>query len=240
LDHFPIPQLAADAILPVLPTNLADLITPALADELNPPLTATEAANYSNSTFVDDNGVLARHVDMRQALQQSLISAFLIFGFPGEDRRGACLQDAKWDHTISHIMLYLGFLINSRAMTVSWPYYKRAELHQELTDILSQRRSGITISPKQMASIIGKLRSAIAISPWGTYLSFSMATNLTRASRNAFRTTRSWWSRAKIRINKTITRDMRLLLETLLAPEEDPLWTRPIALLVPLGKQHIG
>jgi hypothetical protein len=238
LDNFQIPDLARDAIIPPEPANLQDLIMPAIEDSFNPPLSADEAANYSNCTFVDDNGVLARHSDMRHALQQSLISAFLIFGFPGEDRRGACLQDEKWEHTISHVMLYLGFLINSRAMTVSWPYYKRAELHQELLNILSQKTRGITISPRQMASIIGKLRSAIAISPWGTYLSFSMATNLTRASRNAFRTTRSWWSKAKIRINKTIIRDMHLLLETLLAPEEDPIWTRPIALLVPREATH--
>jgi hypothetical protein len=112
---------------------------PAIEDTFNGPLTATDAANFSNSTFVDDNAVLACHVNMHHALQQSLISAFLIFGFPGEDQRRACLQDDKWEHTISHIMLYLGFLINSQEMTVSWPYYKQAELHHELTAILSQR-----------------------------------------------------------------------------------------------------
>jgi hypothetical protein len=61
---------------------------------------------------------------MKAALQQSLISDFLIFGFPSKDRQGACLQAKKWDHTISHAMLYLGFLINSQDMMVSWPYYK--------------------------------------------------------------------------------------------------------------------
>jgi hypothetical protein len=238
LDAFPRQSLATDAVLPEQPDDLAQQLTPAIADSFNPVLSPAEAANFSNSTFVDDNGVLARHADMRDALQQSLISAFLIFGFPGDNRRGACLQDEKWDHTISHIMVYLGFLINSRAMTVSWPFSKREELYHELMAILSQRANNVTISPKQLASVIGKLRSAINISPWGTYLSFSMATNLTRASRNAFRTTRSWWSKAKIRVNKTVIRDMRLLLETLLAPEEDPLWTRPIALLVPREPTH--
>jgi hypothetical protein len=32
---------------------------------------------------------------MQAALQQSLLSAFLIFGIPGDDRRGVCLQDDK-------------------------------------------------------------------------------------------------------------------------------------------------
>jgi hypothetical protein len=138
LDAFPRQSLATDAVIPEQPDDLAQQLTPAIADSFNPVLSPAEAANFSNSTFVDDNGVLARHADMRDALQQSLISAFLIFGFPGDDRRGACLQDEKWDHTISHIMVYLGFLINSRAMTVSWPFSKREELYHELMAILSQ------------------------------------------------------------------------------------------------------
>jgi hypothetical protein len=89
-----------------------------------------------------------------------------------------------------------------------------------------------------MASVIGKLRSAISISPWGTYLSFSMSTHLTRASHNAFRATHSWWSKAKIRVNKTVIQDMHLLMEPLLAPKEDPIWTHPIALLVPREATH--
>jgi hypothetical protein len=129
----------------VLPPDLQEQITPAIADKLNQILSAAKAANFSNSTFVDDNGVLARHSDMGDALQQSLISAFLIFGVPDDNRRGACLQAEKWDHTISHSMLYLGFLMNSRDMTVSWPYYKKAELYHELQEILLCREQ--TMSP---------------------------------------------------------------------------------------------
>ena len=94
------------------------------------------------------------------------------------------------------------------------------------------------LTPKQTASILGKLCSAIQISPWGVFLSFSLATNLTRACRNAYNTTRSWWSKGKIRLNSAALRDIRLLMETLLAPEEDPIWTRPIALLVPRTATH--
>jgi hypothetical protein len=134
---------------------------------------------------VDDNGILAVHSNMRAALHQSLIAAFLILGFPGDDCRGACLQDKKWDQLISHIMMYLGFLINSRAMTVSWPLYKQEELYNKLPPLLSLPKKLRWLTPKQCASIIGKLRSAIQISPWGVYLSFALATNLKRACRNA-------------------------------------------------------
>jgi hypothetical protein len=47
-------------------------------------------------------------------------------------------------------MFYLGLIINSHIMM-----------------------------PKQVASVLGKLCSAIQISPWGIFLSFSLAMNLT-------------------------------------------------------------
>jgi hypothetical protein len=238
ISSFETPFLAASAIIPDPPVNLSELITPAISDELNPPLTTEEAANFSNCTFVDDNGILAIHSTMRDALHQSLISAFLLFGFPGDDRRGACLQDEKWDPEISHIMMYLGFIINSRTMTVSWPLYKREELYQELIAIVYLPKSKRHMTPKQVASVLGKLRSAIQISPWGVYLSFALAANLKRASKNALSSQRSFWSRGKVRINQSAVRDILFLLETLLAPEEDPLWTRPIALLIPREATH--
>jgi hypothetical protein len=135
-------------------------------------------------------------------------------------------------------MLYLGFIINSRAMTVSWPLYKRQELLDELQAILLIPSSRRHITPKQAASILGKLRSAIQISPWGVFLSFSLAATLKTAGRNAFSSTRSWWSKGKIRLNSTALRDIHLLMETLLVPDEDPIWSRPIALLVPHTATH--
>jgi hypothetical protein len=156
--------------------------------------------------------------------KQSLLSAFLIFGMPGNDRRGVCLQDDKWDPIISHTMLYLDFIINSQAMTVSWPLYKRQELFDELQTILLLPSSHRHLTPKQVASILGKLRSAIQISPWGVFLSFSLAATLKSAARIAFSTTRSWWSKGKIWVDSTALRDICLLMETLLAPNEDPMW----------------
>jgi hypothetical protein len=101
LQSFETLALTASAIIPDPPANLAELITLAAFDIYNPPLTEEEAVNFSNCTFVDDKCIRAVHGAMRDALHQSLISAFLLFGFPGEDRGGACLQDEKWDPEIS-------------------------------------------------------------------------------------------------------------------------------------------
>jgi hypothetical protein len=54
-------------------------------------------------------------------------------------------------------MVYLGFIINSRDMTVSWPLYKREELFTELQAILSLPSSKRQTTPRQTASILGKL-----------------------------------------------------------------------------------
>jgi hypothetical protein len=58
-------------------------------------------------------------------------------------------------------MIYLGFIINSQDMTVSWPLYKREELFNELQAILILPSSRRQTTPRQTASILGKLRSAI-------------------------------------------------------------------------------
>jgi hypothetical protein len=178
LTTFQLSPLAESAIIPVPPINLADLLTPAKSDTINPPLTEAKAANFSNSTFVDDNDILAVHSHMREVLHQSLIAAFLLFGFPGKDCRGACLQDEKWDPSISHIMMYLGYSIKSNTVTVSWPLYKREGLYNELFPLLSLPKSKQLMTPKQCASVIGKLQSAIQISPWGVYLSFALAVKI--------------------------------------------------------------
>jgi hypothetical protein len=65
------------------------------------------------------------------------------------------------------------------------------------------------------------------------YHSFSLATNLKHACKNAYSSTRLWLSKGKISLNKSALCNIGLLLlETLLAPEEDPIWTRLIAILV--------
>lgn len=211
---------------------------PAITDVLNPPLTLEESANYSNSTFIDDNGILALQSDMQAALHQSLLSTFLIFGMSGDDHHGACLQAEKWEPEISHIMLYLGFIINSRTLTVSRPLYKREELYNQLLALLQLPSSKRFMPPKQTTSVLGKLCSTIQISPWGVYLSFSLANNLKRAGKNVKRSTCSWWSKGKICLNKSALNDIHLLLKTLRAPEEDPFWTHSIALLVPRVTTH--
>jgi hypothetical protein len=123
-------------------------------DKLHQPLSSQELLCFVNATFVNDNGITAYQSDIRTALHQSIQSPFLLFGRPEDDRHQSCNNDDKWDPVVSHIMLYLGFLIDLRAMTVSWPLAKRLELHDQIMCILN--------NPFGMKHHLGKSHPALA------------------------------------------------------------------------------
>jgi hypothetical protein len=126
VEHYPTEQLAKTIILPP-PPQVGDL-TPAVADAKNPVLTPEEQANYHNASFVDDNGICATRERIVDALHQSLVAAFILFGWPSQDRRSSCMAADKWEIYANHVVLFLGYYINSRTLLVTWPLYKREQL----------------------------------------------------------------------------------------------------------------
>ena len=237
-DGGPLEPLAAAAIVDPLPPDWDPTLdlTPACADPLHPPLSASDLLSCINATFVDDNGVAAYRPDIRRALHQSLRTAFLLFGADDADRRQSCISEDKWDPAVCHIMLYLGFLINSRDMTVSWPLVKRLELRTQMLLIINDPRHMST--PKAVASIIGKIRSAADISPWGRHLSQSVQDSLTTALRHHARRPKWFWKNGQMRVPGEAVRDLSIMVAALDLPEHHPTWTRPIALLIPRTPTH--
>jgi hypothetical protein len=152
-DGSPLEPLAVSAILDQLPPNWdpsSALSSRACPDALHPPLSPADLLCFANATFVDDNGIAAYRDRMRQALHQSVRAAYLLFGFPGDNRRQSCLSAEKWDPFVSHIMLCLGFFINSRTMTVTWPLDKRLELRDLMLGVLNAKHHEST--PRIVAS----------------------------------------------------------------------------------------
>ena len=137
----------------------------------------------------------------------------------------------KWMPDVNHIMLFLGFLIDAHKMTVTWPLQKRTELRDEILATLKHNRGG-QASPIVYASILGKLRSASRISPWGVYITWSIQRSLTQAIHSAKTSNKTFWKRGKVRPASDTCRDLHLVANTLDAPEFSPVWTRAIALLV--------
>jgi hypothetical protein len=231
---YPLYPLVNDITLPEPPAP-TDL-TPAIADAKNPPLSPLEQENFNNDSFVDDNGVSAYRDRIVPALQQSLLSAFTLFGWPTNDRRGSCIAPDKWDPIVSYIVLFLGYKINSRTMMVTWPYYKRKALLDEIEEALAAPQRCIT--PKLAASILGKIRSVYDVAPWGPYISFSLSEALKAATRSAFSNRKSWWKRGKVRLSASVRADLQFLCEFLSEPEFSPVWSRYIGLLVPRVATH--
>uniref|UniRef100_UPI002596FA89 hypothetical protein n=1 Tax=uncultured Marinobacter sp. TaxID=187379 RepID=UPI002596FA89 len=208
----------------------------ALADGINQPMSALERASHSNSTFVDDNGVLALRSNIRGTLHNSVVAAFLLFGWPHEDRRSSCLAPDKWERDASSAMLYLGFLICSRTLRVTWPLSKRAELFDEIMQALDLKCPWF--KPKVVASIIGKQRSASLVAPWGPYLSFSLAMALNHAVRSAYAAIRRWWQRGRVLVSNSVQQDLQIVATYLQEPEYSPVWSRYIGLIVPRVATH--
>jgi hypothetical protein len=170
-ERYSIPDLVEQITLPESPDP--STLSPAIADTTNPPLSFDEQENFNNNSFVDDNGVCAIRDKIVTALQQSILAAFVLFGWPADDRRGSCIALDKWDPLVTFIMLFLGYQINSRTLMVTWPLSKRIALHDEIQEALSSRDR--CIKPKLAASILGKNWSVYDIAPWGPYISFSLA-----------------------------------------------------------------
>ena len=139
-DGGPSEKLANEAILEPLPDHWdpVSCLTPACPNPLCPPLSDRKLLCFANATFVDDNGVTGYRSAIHAALHQRIRSAFLLFGYPEDDCRQSCLNANKWDPHLSHAMTHLGFIINSRDMTVTWPLEKRLELRQQILSILGR------------------------------------------------------------------------------------------------------
>ena len=109
------------------------------------------------------------------------------------------------------VMLFLGFIINSRFLTVEWPRNKRTDLLRDLDELFARKDK--TCKPVLAGRILGKVRSAALIAPWGIYLSWSLNDLLAdsvRASLGRARY-RAWWTTGRIHFPKIVLADLTLL-----------------------------
>ena len=227
VEHYPLERMATDIKLP--PPPKAKELYPAVGDAHHGPLTLNETASFHNASFMDDNGICATRERIVEALHQSLVAAFILFGWPSDDRHSSCMAADKWEIYASHIVLFLGYFINSRTMMVTWPLYKREALYADIQQALAEPSK---VPPKLVASIMGKVRAAGEIAPWGPYISFSLANAIKNASRRAFHPTGRWWTKGKIQFSHEVIQDLLFLCESLNLPEFSPVWSCYIGLLV--------
>ena len=220
----------------------AAAIVPAISDSHHQGI---QDARYHNSTFVDDNGTVDTRARIRGAIDNSVRSAYVIFGHPSGDRRPPCLSEEKWLDLCSYTMQYLGFYIDTRRMIVAWPVEKRRQLASLIDEFL--QRSPCILSPQECSSVLGLLRNAASIAPLGVFLSLRIQYALNEAVQAAWdrpkppiaRQWRRWYRNTKIRMPNHSLSDLRLLRSTLDENENHPVWSRYIGLLVDRDPTHL-
>lgn len=233
LSRYPMPALVDRA---AIPDDASSVLAPAVVDSLNPLLTELEIDSYSNQSFVDDNGIVDRAIRILQALHQSVLSAYILFGQPGSDRRGSCFAVDKFEELVSVVAVYLGFEIDCDQLIVSWPREKREALFQDIASILALPRGKdgrTSISPKLLASIIGKLQSVGIIAPFGPFLTFPLNSVLRKALARPNGSGSWWWSRGKVRLGRQSLRHLESIQVRLLDDSSDYLWSCSIGLIIP-------
>ena len=229
-------ELADNVTLPPPPTpNEIRKFVRAVPDELNKG-TPTEYVDRLNMTmFVDDNHCVETRGRIRGAIRAAVASAYAVFGYPDDDRRGPCLNDTKFPAVASHAIIHLGYLIDTRRMRVDWPSERCAALLAIVTDWLQHRTSRM---PTEIATLLGHLQHGAFLYPMGDFLAIRLQLTLSGEVRDAGPKalhSKKWWKFKKITIARDVLDgDLTMLAESLTRGSGGgcSAWSRPIALLI--------
>jgi len=97
------------------------------SNSLNPGVPKdTEMTHHA--TFIDDNLMDKRHCLMIAYINHSTGSDYIVFGNPYPFWHKPCLSEEKFDKAASNCMEYLGLVIDTVSMTITYPLAKRQSL----------------------------------------------------------------------------------------------------------------
>ena len=216
----------------------------ATADALNVGLENSEgpAPDRRQSSFVDDSGNAHVRRFFRTVINVSILAAYLIFGSPQDDpNRPPCINPTKWIALATHILKFLGYIIDTRLMIVIWPLDKRARMRSFLQDVFANqygpRRRGST--PKEIARVLGLIRHGSFVAPMGIFFTLRLQFLLSDSAAEAGLHSKHWWRNKRLFLPKYILDELQRLFQSLSDDLYHHLWHRPIGLLVerePNGK----
>jgi hypothetical protein len=195
---------------------------------------------HHHASFVDDTATAHTRANIYDAINRSVLGAYIVFGFPDDDRRTPAINPKKWQEFLLHITMYLGLEIDTRLMLVIWPLDKRDRLVVMIDTLWvppgSPPAYQPTLTPRDIASLLGLVRHGATVSQMGNFLSIRLQHSLNDAIRNGLQTnrrTRRWWRTQRITVPIDAMIDIRALRRTLDSNQYHPYWCRPIGLLIP-------
>jgi hypothetical protein len=219
------------------PLSLRMLFSQATACALNTGLLHSSGPNPDRrqASFVDDSGNAHVRRFFRAVVNASVIAAYLIFGAPESDpNRPPCINPLKWIEIATHVLRFLGYIIDSRLMIVIWPLDKRDRLRQFIDALLANQlgpsRTGS--SPKEIARVLGLIRHGAFVSPVGVFHTLRLQFFLNDRTTAAGTAPRRWWQNKRLYLPHYILEDLHRLRASLSSDLYDHLWHRPIGLLI--------
>ena len=231
----PIPLADSVALIPPPNSDEIEQFVQAVPDAIHTGTPSEFEDRLNHIMFVDDNICIEIRQRIKQAIRAAVASAYDLFGQPDGDRRGSCLQAAKFIPTASFSILHLGYVIDTRRMRVDWPADKCHTLKSLIDDWLSNKTAR---SPKEIATLLGYVRHGAYLCPLGEFLSIRLQLILNdevQKGGQAAITSKNWWCYRKVPIPKEVLLgDLKMLSQSLAAtaPGAPIVWSRPIALLI--------
>lgn len=219
----------------------------ATRDALNPGASAlrTDPRQSLHSSFVDDTHSADIRSRVIAAITQSVCAAFVLFGFSGEDpwlnAKPPPINADKWHPLASTLLIFLGYLIDTRSLTIAWPLQKRKRLGALLDQALALRTP--TLPGLLLARLLGLLRNGGLCTQIGNWASIRLQHTLNDAVRSAHHGRLSWlikkfpkryWRTCSVPYYDYLRGDLRFLRSILdLDQELSAHWTRRIGLVIP-------
>ena len=237
----PLPQLplVQHLILPPPPTpHEVAAFGQAVRDSLNQGIlfATSDFPERRMPPYVDDTGNAHVRRHFITAVTASLLAAYIMFGFPDEDpNRPPCINPKKWNNQVSWHVTFLGYHIDSRLMRVAWPLDKRKKLAFFLDQLLGPQLQGKPSSPKTIARVLGIIRHAALVTPYGNFRSLQLQHYFNDQLRriDSSEPIRRWYLHNSIRLPKAIRDELLLFRSKISDKLHDPFWSCPIGLLVP-------
>ena len=247
LQRLPIPQPTTTIIDQVTfahPAPPSQALAQAQPDSLNQGTDGSCPGHQA--TFVDDTIITELRSVIREAASASAVTAALFIG--NSDHVEGAISQEKFERIFSHLNETLGFMLNTRTLTVWYPDYKQDSILALLQDV--DWTPGSLHKVRSLARLLGKLRNLAQILPFGNHLSIHLQLCLsgyvrkhTSSSKSvaSFRKNlrKAWSSYRSVHINAAAAHDVSNL-QSLLTNAPPAIWQRPLSLLVPRDPHFIG
>lgn len=133
---------------------------------------------------MDDNGIVDVGTRIVGTIDNSAHEAYAIFGHRNDHCQAPCLSEEKMVELASFLMQYLGFVIQTWKMIMTWLVDKHQQLVELLDSILAIALR--KIAPKQSSSLLGLVCNGAVVAPLAVCLSLHLQHQLNDATRDAW------------------------------------------------------